>query len=105
LLFNSDGKLDEGELLSLSEAGVRSLNTTYSNSNEVDSSNNAHKQQGSFTTTAGTDNKSLCLGYQFCHHYYCPSLLRLQSHWLLHYPKTSDNFWVVLPPQQAQITK
>ncbi|VVH61336.1 Alkaline phosphatase (EC, partial [uncultured Gammaproteobacteria bacterium] len=54
---NSDGKLDEGELLSLSEAGVRSLNTTYSNSNEVDSSNNAHKQQGSFTTTAGTDNK------------------------------------------------
>ncbi|VVM18910.1 Alkaline phosphatase (EC [uncultured Gammaproteobacteria bacterium] len=38
---NSDGKLDEGELLSLSEAGVRSLNTTYSNSNEVDSSNNA----------------------------------------------------------------
>jgi hypothetical protein len=41
----------------LSEAGVRSLNTTYSNSNEVDSSNNAYKQQGSFTTTAGTDNK------------------------------------------------
>ncbi|VVH59201.1 hypothetical protein BSPCLSOX_1342, partial [uncultured Gammaproteobacteria bacterium] len=54
---NSDGKLDKGELLSLSETGVRSLNTTYSNSNEVDSSNNAHKQQGNFTTTAGTDNK------------------------------------------------
>jgi hypothetical protein len=33
------------------------LSWTYSNSNEVDSSNNAHKQQGSFTTTAGTDNK------------------------------------------------
>ncbi|VVM17220.1 Alkaline phosphatase (EC [uncultured Gammaproteobacteria bacterium] len=54
---NSDGKLDKGELLSLGETGVRSLNTTYSNSNEVDSSNNAYKQQGSFTTTAGTDNK------------------------------------------------
>jgi hypothetical protein len=26
---NSDGKLDEGELLSLSEAGVRSLNTQF----------------------------------------------------------------------------
>ncbi len=54
---NSDGKLDKGELLSLSEAGVQSLNTTCTNSNEVDSSNNAHKQQGSFTTTDGTSNK------------------------------------------------
>ncbi|VVM25934.1 Alkaline phosphatase (EC, partial [uncultured Gammaproteobacteria bacterium] len=53
---NSDGKLDEGELLSLAQAGVKSLNTNYNNSNEVDN-NNAHKQQGSFTTTAGTTNK------------------------------------------------
>ncbi|VVM24022.1 Alkaline phosphatase (EC [uncultured Gammaproteobacteria bacterium] len=54
---NSDGKLDEGELLSLAQAGVKSLNTNYNNSNEVDANNNAHKQQGSFTTTAGTTNK------------------------------------------------
>ncbi|VVM20787.1 hypothetical protein BSPWISOXPB_1859, partial [uncultured Gammaproteobacteria bacterium] len=33
---NSDGKLDEGELLSLAQAGVKSLNTNYNNSNEVD---------------------------------------------------------------------
>jgi hypothetical protein len=31
---NSDGKLDEGELLSLAQAGVKSLNTNYNNSNE-----------------------------------------------------------------------
>ncbi|VVM22823.1 Alkaline phosphatase (EC [uncultured Gammaproteobacteria bacterium] len=48
---NSDGKLDEGELLSLAQAGVKSLNTNYNNSNEVDANNNAHKQQGSFTTS------------------------------------------------------
>jgi Ca2+-binding EF-hand superfamily protein len=38
---NSDGKLDEGELLSLAQAGVKSLNTNYNNSNEVDANNNA----------------------------------------------------------------
>jgi hypothetical protein len=38
---NSDGKLDEGELLSLAPAGVKSLNTNYNNSNEVDANNNA----------------------------------------------------------------
>jgi hypothetical protein len=50
-------------VLSLAQAGVKSLNTNYNynynynNSNEVDANNNAHKQQGSFTTTAGTTNK------------------------------------------------
>ncbi|MBA5248655.1 MAG: LysM peptidoglycan-binding domain-containing protein, partial [Gammaproteobacteria bacterium] len=54
---NQDGILDTGELKTLSEVGVVSLNTAYTNSDEVDSNNNAHKQQGSFTTTDGTTSK------------------------------------------------
>ncbi|WP_431222787.1 calcium-binding protein [Serratia sp. L9] len=51
---NSDGIADEGELLTLNEAGVASINTGYINSNLVDSNGNAHRQQGSFTKTDGT---------------------------------------------------
>ncbi|SGZ86723.1 Alkaline phosphatase [Bathymodiolus thermophilus thioautotrophic gill symbiont] len=54
---DSDGELDDGELLSLSEAGVVSLGTTYISSNEVDSNNNAHKQQGHFTRSDGSSAK------------------------------------------------
>jgi hypothetical protein len=54
---DQDGKLDAGELLTLAEAGVKSFNTAYTNSDAVDAQGNAHKQQGSFTTTDGTSNK------------------------------------------------
>jgi LysM repeat protein len=54
---NSNGKLDDGELLSMSDTGIKSLNTNYTNSNEIDTNNNHHKQQGNFTKTDGTTNK------------------------------------------------
>jgi Ca2+-binding RTX toxin-like protein len=51
---NGDGVTDQGELLTLKDAGVASINTGYVNSNFVDSNGNAHRQQGSFTKTDGT---------------------------------------------------
>jgi LysM repeat protein len=54
---NSNGKLDDGELLNITDVGIKSLNTDYTNSNEVDNNNNHHKQQGNFTKTDGTTNK------------------------------------------------
>ena len=50
---DGDGYTDAGELLSLADAGVRSINTGYSNSSFVDSNSNEHRQIGSFTTTSG----------------------------------------------------
>jgi Ca2+-binding RTX toxin-like protein/LysM repeat protein len=54
---NSNGKLDDDELLSMGDTGIKSLNTNYTNSNEIDTNNNHHKQQGNFTKTDGTTNK------------------------------------------------
>jgi Ca2+-binding RTX toxin-like protein len=50
---NGNGRVDEGELLTLAEAGVQSINLAYTNSNTVDPQGNAHKQIGSYTTTDG----------------------------------------------------
>jgi len=50
---SQDGLTDEGELLTLDEAGVQSINVSYTNSNYVDANGNAHKQVGSYTTTDG----------------------------------------------------
>ena len=50
---NSNGRTDAGELLTLTEAGVQSVNLGYTNSGFVDVQGNAHKQVGSYTTTDG----------------------------------------------------
>ncbi|MCL5770151.1 MAG: hypothetical protein M1588_02390, partial [Planctomycetes bacterium] len=50
---NTDGRNAEGELLTLEEAGVRSINVAYSDSSFVDAQGNAHRQVGSYTTTDG----------------------------------------------------
>lgn len=51
---NGDGYHSDGEVVSLAEAGVQSLNVAYTNSTQIDTNGNTHKQQGSFTKTDGT---------------------------------------------------
>ena len=48
---NTDARTGKGELLTLEQAGVRSINLTYSESGFVDAQGNAHKQVGTYTTT------------------------------------------------------
>lgn len=55
---NGDGYHSDGEVISLAEAGVRSLNVAYINSTQVDANGNAHQQLGSFTKTDGTTGKA-----------------------------------------------
>jgi len=50
---NLDGRTGQGELLTLEEAGVRSISVAYTNSTHVDANGNAHRQVGSYTTTEG----------------------------------------------------
>ncbi len=50
---NENGKTDEGELLTLEEAGVASLSTGFTEVNE-DNNGNLIKERGSFTRTDGT---------------------------------------------------
>jgi len=50
---DTDGRNGEGELLTLEEAGVKSINVNYTNSSFVDAQGNAHRQVGSYTTTDG----------------------------------------------------
>jgi VCBS repeat-containing protein len=50
---DSNGRTDAGELLTLAEAGVQSINVAYTDSSLVDAQGNAHKQVSSYTTTAG----------------------------------------------------
>ena len=50
---NTDARTGKGELLTLEQAGVRSINLTYSESGFVDAQGNAHRQVGSYTTTDG----------------------------------------------------
>ena len=51
--LNQDGVTDEGELFTLEDAGVQSLNTIYSEQRYTDRSGNQHRQVGSYTTTSG----------------------------------------------------
>jgi hypothetical protein len=51
---DSDGVTDTGELLSLNEAGVTSINLSYTNTNTTDENNNQHLQAGSYTITDDT---------------------------------------------------
>jgi len=55
---NGNGRTDDGELLTLAEAGVQSINLAYTNSNTVDAQGNAHQQIGSYTTTDGQTRKA-----------------------------------------------
>jgi len=51
---NSDGQVQDGELLALDIADVQSLSTSYSTSTVVDADGNLHKQVGSFTRADGS---------------------------------------------------
>ena len=50
---DTNGRSGGGELLTLEEAGVRSINLHYTDSSFIDAQGNAHKQVGSYTTTDG----------------------------------------------------
>ncbi len=50
---NGNGRTDEGELLTLEQAGVKSINVAYTNSDHIDAQGNSHKQVGSYTTVEG----------------------------------------------------
>lgn len=49
-----DAVVDTGELLTLTDASVQSLNTTFTASTLVDANGNSHKQVGTFTKANGT---------------------------------------------------
>ncbi|CAG0990149.1 partial Leukotoxin, partial [Methylophilaceae bacterium] len=51
--MDGDGYTSAGELISLEEAGVGSLNIDYASSTEVDASGNEHRQVGSYLSSAG----------------------------------------------------
>ncbi|EEP0993008.1 calcium-binding protein, partial [Salmonella enterica] len=55
---NSNGIVDESELLTMKQAGIASINTTYKNSSTTDSQGNLHKQTGSITYTDGSKGQS-----------------------------------------------
>ena len=50
---NQNGKADEGELLTLEQAGIESIDLDYQNSNITDANENKHSQTGTFTKTDG----------------------------------------------------
>ena len=50
---NTNGRTDAGELLSLAEAGVASINVAYTNSSHIDDQGNTHRQVGSYATASG----------------------------------------------------
>ena len=51
---NSNGSTDEGELLTMAQAGIAALNLGYTDSSLKDAQGNAHRQQGSYTKTNGS---------------------------------------------------
>lgn len=50
---NGDGKADAGELISLGDAGVGSINVAYTVGTAIDANANEHRQLGNYTTTTG----------------------------------------------------
>ena len=52
---NFNGLSDEGELLTLEQAGIAGINLDYDNQENVDENGNAHKQTGTFIKTDGTN--------------------------------------------------
>ncbi|MBK1674305.1 hypothetical protein CKO35_13535 [Ectothiorhodospira shaposhnikovii] len=53
--LSQDGVTREGELITLDELGIVSINLDYANSSYVDEHGNAHKQVGSFTWSNGAE--------------------------------------------------
>ena len=51
--FNQNGRTDAGELFTLKELGIRSLDLAYQFSQYVDAAGNAHRQVGQYTTDNG----------------------------------------------------
>ncbi|WP_276310304.1 calcium-binding protein, partial [Brenneria alni] len=51
---NGNGSTDSGELLSLGEAGVKSINLAYHTTKNTDEQGNQHLQQGGYTRTDGS---------------------------------------------------
>lgn len=51
---NSNGIVDDGELLSMADAGVASINTEYKAGSSKDAAGNEHRETGSFTKVDGT---------------------------------------------------
>ena len=51
---NGNARVDDGELLSLEEAGVAAINTQYQNSRLTDEQGNAHRQTSTITMQDGT---------------------------------------------------
>ena len=51
---NQNGVVDAGEIMSLSEAGIASINLAYENIDVRDGSGNGHSQRGTYTKTDGT---------------------------------------------------
>ena len=51
---NGNGLLDEGELMTMEQAGVAGLYVDYENQNLTDENGNEHRQSGSFIRTDGT---------------------------------------------------
>lgn len=52
--FNQNGVVDDGELKTLNEAGITSINLNYQNQTITDNNGNEHNQTGSFTKTDAT---------------------------------------------------
>lgn len=55
---NGNAQVDEGELLSLNEAGIAAINTDYQKSTRVDEQGNAHKQTSEITMLDGSTHHS-----------------------------------------------
>ena len=51
---NQNGVVDAGEIMSLSEVGIASINLAYENIDVMDESGNGHSQRGTYTKTDGT---------------------------------------------------
>ena len=51
---DSDGSTDDGELLTLEQAGLASINLQYQNTNTADAHGNEHRQTGSYTLADGS---------------------------------------------------
>ncbi len=51
---NFNGMVDDGELLTLEQAGITGINLDYTNQENIDENGNNHKQTGTFIKTDGT---------------------------------------------------
>ena len=54
-IVNSNGKTEDGELLSLKQAGIKSINLNYSEQYAVDDMGNEHNQVSTYTDFNGKE--------------------------------------------------